>query len=115
MNKQTHEMGQNNSKTALTGTKIQQKLKLAEQFGENMLIASYIDFEVLQKIIKIQQELKLKPLIDLGANDFLYCPSTKMNYYISTTDQKSYKQKTYKRPLKSCYTGNQAATKSLDK
>ena len=40
-------MGQNNSTTALTGTKIQPKLKLAEQIGEDMLIASHKDDEQL--------------------------------------------------------------------
>ena len=53
-------MGQSNSTTALTGTKIKLELKLAEQIGETMLIPSYKDDELLQTCQNLTKSNKSK-------------------------------------------------------
>ena len=87
-----NKMGQSQSTNNLTGTeinqvssKLQPKLKLVNQIGQNLLAAKYLDDEVLQKIIAIVKnpsEGKIKNLdspwrerfqaLSLDENDLLY-------------------------------------------
>ena len=90
----TNKMGQTQLAEELSGiensqfsNRLKPKLKLANQIGQNLLTANYLDDEFLQKIISIVKnptKRKIKSLDVHGANDSIHYLYMKITYYTLT-------------------------------